>query len=37
MRANSVLATSVNITEIIGYSAAGFIVSYLATRTAFDS
>jgi MFS family permease len=35
LRANSVLAASAHITEIVGYSAAGFIVFYLATRTAF--
>lgn len=35
MRANSILATSVNITEILGYSMAGFIVAYVAVRTAF--
>ena len=35
MLANSVLAASVNITEILGYSMAGFIVYYVALRTAF--
>ena len=33
LRANSVLAASTHITEIVGYAAAGFIVFYLATRT----
>ena len=35
MRANSVLAASAHITEIVGYSAAGFIVFYLSTGTTF--
>jgi hypothetical protein len=35
LRANSVLAASANITEIVGYAAAGFVVFYLATRTTF--
>ena len=35
LRANSVLAASVNITEIVGYSFAGFIVYYVTLRTAF--
>jgi MFS family permease len=35
MRANSVLAASAHVTEIVGYSAAGFIVFYLSTGTTF--
>ncbi|MGZ6376880.1 MAG: MFS transporter, partial [Ktedonobacterales bacterium] len=35
LRANSVLAASTHITEIVGYAAAGFIVFYLAMRTVF--
>ncbi len=35
LRANSVLAASTHITEIVGYAAAGFIVFYLAMRTMF--
>ena len=35
MRANSVLAASANVTEIVGYSLAGFVVYYVTLRTAF--
>lgn len=35
LRANSVLAATTHVTEIIGYAAAGFVVFYLATRTTF--
>ena len=35
LRANSVLAASEHITEIVGFSAAGFLVFYLSTRTTF--
>ncbi len=33
--ANSVLAASTHVTEIVGYAAAGFVVLYLSTRTVF--
>jgi DHA3 family macrolide efflux protein-like MFS transporter len=35
LRANSLLATGENLTEIIGYALAGFIVAYVSTATAF--
>lgn len=35
MRANSLLATGENLTEVVGYSAAGFLLAYVATATAF--
>jgi MFS family permease len=35
LRANSMLAASTHITEIVGYAAAGFVVFYFAMRTAF--
>jgi MFS family permease len=35
LRANSVLAATTHVTEIIGYATAGFVVFYLATRTTF--
>jgi MFS family permease len=35
LRANSVLAATTHVTEIIGYAIAGFVVSYLAMRTTF--
>jgi MFS family permease len=35
LRANSVLAASEHIAEIVGFSAAGFLVHYLAMRTVF--
>jgi MFS family permease len=35
LRANSILSASEHITEVLGYAAAGFVVYYLATRTAF--
>jgi MFS family permease len=35
LRANSVLAASAHVTEIVGYAAAGFVVFYLAMRTTF--
>jgi MFS family permease len=35
VRANSVLAASTNVTEIVGFAAAGFVVFYLSTRTLF--
>ncbi len=35
LRANSVLAATTHVTEIIGYATAGFVVFYLAMRTTF--
>ena len=35
LRANSLLAASEHVTEIVGFAAAGFLVSYLATRATF--
>jgi MFS family permease len=35
LRANSLLSTSENVTEIGGYAVAGFLVAAVATRTAF--
>jgi hypothetical protein len=35
LRANSVLEASSHITEIVGFAAAGLVVSYFATRTTF--
>jgi MFS family permease len=35
LRANSLLAASEHTTEIVGFAAAGFLVSYLATRATF--
>ena len=35
MRANSLLATGENLTEIIGYALAGFILAYVSIATAF--
>ena len=35
LRANSVLAATTHVTEIIGYATAGFVVFYLATPTTF--
>ena len=36
LRANSLLSSSATITEIVGYSLAGFIVYYFAIRTSFS-
>ncbi len=35
LRANSLLATGENITEIVGYAAAGFLLAAISTTTAF--
>jgi DHA3 family macrolide efflux protein-like MFS transporter len=35
MRANSLLAVGENLTEIVGYALAGFILAYVSTATAF--
>ena len=35
MRANSLLSTGENLTEIVGYSLAGFILAYVSIATAF--
>ncbi len=35
MRANSLLATGENLTEIVGYALAGFLLAYVSTATAF--
>jgi len=35
LRANSLLATGENVTEILGYSFAGYALAYVATATAF--
>ncbi len=35
LRANSLLATSETLTEILGYSAAGFLLAYVSTTAAF--
>jgi MFS family permease len=35
MRANSLLATGENLTEILGYTAAGFTLAYISTTSAF--
>jgi MFS family permease len=35
MRANSLLATGENLTEIVGYAVAGFILAYVSIATAF--
>ena len=35
LRANSILSASEHITEVVGYATAGFVVAYLARRTAF--
>lgn len=35
MRANSLLATGENLTEILGYTAAGFTLAYISTTNAF--
>ena len=37
MRANSLLATGENLTEIVGYAVAGFLLAYVSTATAFRS
>ena len=35
LRANSLMATTENLTDVIGYSAAGFVAFYLSTSSAF--
>jgi len=35
LRANSLLATTENLTDVVGYSAAGFVAFYLSTSSAF--
>jgi MFS family permease len=35
LRANSLLATGENLTEIVGYALAGFLLAYVSTATAF--
>lgn len=35
MRANSLLATGENLTEIVGYATAGFMLAYISTTSAF--